>query len=44
MLKAVNKKRNETLAEYYYKTNRHLLGNVKVMEYDPELDMMRIIG
>ena len=44
MLKTVNKKRNETLAEYYYKTNRHLLGNVKVMEYDPELDMMRLIG
>lgn len=44
MLKAVNKKRNETLAEYYYKTNRHLLGNVTVMEYDPELDIMRVIG
>lgn len=34
MLKATHPMRKETLAEYYYRTNRHLLGSIKVMEFD----------
>lgn len=44
MLKATHAKRNESLAEYYYRTNRHLLGKTKVAEYDPGSDKMRVIG
>ncbi len=44
MLKAYHPKRNESLAEYYYRTNRHLLGKTKVAEYDPGSKDMRIIG
>lgn len=35
MLKAHHPKRQESLAEYYYRMNRHLLGKVNVAEYDP---------
>ena len=44
MMKAVNKKRGETLADYYYRTYRHLLGDIKVLEYDPDMDKIRPIG
>ena len=37
------KKSYEDLAEYYYRTNRHLLGSIKVAEYDPERDNLQII-
>lgn len=37
-------KRNESLAEYYYRTNKHLIGKTKVAEYDPETDELRMIG
>ena len=30
MLYAIHEKRNESLAEYYYRMNKHLLGNTKV--------------
>ena len=30
MLKDYNPKRKETLAEYYYMTNKHLLGDIVV--------------
>lgn len=43
MLKATHEKRNETLAEYYYRMNRHLLGNTKVAEYEPETDTFKVI-
>lgn len=36
-------KRNETLATYYYRTNRHLLGNIKVAEFNPETNDLHII-
>lgn len=36
MERVYNKKRKETLAEYYYRTYRHLLGTTIVAEYDPE--------
>ena len=44
MAKATHPKRNETLAEYYFRTNRHLLGKIKILEYDPILENMRLIG
>ena len=44
MYKSYNEKRHMTLAEYYYQTNKHLLGDVIVAEYDPERTTMRTIN
>ena len=44
MLRAYHSKRSESLAEYYYRTNRHLLGKTKVAEYDPGSKKMRVVG
>ena len=44
MLKSHHPKRTESLAEYYYRTNRHLLGKTKVAEFDPEQNELRIVG
>ena len=44
MLNSHNPKRNESLAEYYYRTNKHLLGKIKVAEYDPDKNELRIVG
>ena len=44
MLKSHHPKRKESLADYYYRTNRHLLGKTKVAEYDPEQNELRIVG
>lgn len=33
MLRAKHPKRTETLAEYYFRTNRHLLGKIKILEF-----------
>lgn len=44
MKKSTHPTRSETLAEYYYRTNRHLLGSTKVLEYDAETKIMREIG
>ncbi|MBQ4371297.1 MAG: hypothetical protein II803_02685 [Firmicutes bacterium] len=44
MLRSYHAKKQETLAEYYYRTNGHLLGDIIVAEYDPETREMRIIG
>ena len=41
MKKAVHKRRDETLAEYYYRTNRHLPGSTKLSEYDTDGYIMR---
>lgn len=43
MLYSRHIKRNETLAEYYYRINRHLLGNIKVAEFNPNTNDLRII-
>lgn len=43
MLKAHHPKRQESLAEYYYRMNRHLLGKVKVAEYDPRSNEFNIL-
>lgn len=44
MLRSYHHKRNESLAEYYLRTNRHLLGNIIVAEYDPSTDIFQIVG
>lgn len=44
MLKAEHSKRNETLAEYYFRTYRHLLGEIKIFEYDIQKKEMRFVG
>ena len=44
MMKATHEKRKETLAEYYFRTNRHLLNGVKVLEYDLINKTMREIS
>ncbi len=44
MLCSHHEKRKESLAEYYYRTNRHLLGKTKVAEYNPETDRLFVIN
>lgn len=44
MLRATHPKRTETLAEYYFKTNRHLLGKIKILEFDPNTLTMKLVG
>lgn len=44
MAKATHPRRNQTLAEYYYRINHHLLGNIKILEYDASANEMRVIG
>ena len=43
MFRSYNAKRGITLAEYYYKTNKALLGDIQLMEFDPEHMIMRAI-
>ena len=43
MLRSYNEKRGITLADYYYNINKHLLGDIQLMEYDPETDHMRCL-
>ena len=43
MLRSYHTKRNESLAEYYYRTNKYLIGKTKIAEYDPECDELFII-
>ncbi len=40
----VDKKHNETLADYYYRTNKHLLNGVFVIEIDVLTKSVRILG
>ena len=44
MLCAEHTKRNETLAAYYFRTNRHLLGKIKIYEFDIQTNEMRFVG
>ena len=44
MLRSHHTQRNESLAEYYYRTYRHLLGTIKIAEFDTESNSFRIIG
>ena len=43
MLRSYTEKRKESLAEHYYRTNKHLIGKTIVAEYDPEREELRII-
>ena len=44
MFKSYNSKRDLTLADYYYLTNKHLLGDIIISEYDPNNKVMRFIN
>ena len=44
MLKSHHTRHQESLAEYYYRMNNHLLGKTKVAEFDPECKELRIVG
>lgn len=44
MAHAVHPKKEETLAEYYYRTYGHLLGDVKIIEFNPVTLQMRQIN
>ncbi len=44
MLRAYSDKRGETLAEYYFKTNHHLIGKTMIAEFDPKTKEYRIVG
>ena len=44
MMRSLHEKRSESLAEYYFRTNKHLIGKIKIAEYDPECDGMIIIS
>ena len=44
MLHAEHAKRNETLAKYYFRTNRHLLGKIKIYEFDLQTKEMQFVG
>lgn len=44
MKRSVHTRRTETLADYYFRTNRHLLGQTRVLEYGVEQNIMRNIG
>ena len=43
-IKAHHSKRQESLAEYYYRINHHLLGKVKIAEYDPESFDLKVLN
>ena len=43
MLHATHISRQETLAEYYHRSNKHLLGSTKIAEYNPETNDFRVI-
>ena len=44
LIRSYNNIKQTFLADYYYKTYRHLLGNIIIAEYDPESDSFRIIS
>ncbi len=44
MVKSNHPRRTESIAEYYYRINHHLLGKIHLCEYDPETQILRTIG
>ena len=44
MMKSTHPKRNETLAEYYCKTYKHLFGDVRIAEYDCERNVLTLLS
>ncbi len=43
MLKSNTSNRSETLAAYYYRTNKHLLGDIIIAEFNPISNEMLIL-
>ena len=43
ILYSYHPKRKQTLAEYYFETYRHLLGNIRVAEFEPVSGTFRIM-
>ena len=41
---SAHRKQNESLADYYFRINQHLLRRTKILEYDDVNDVMRKIG
>ncbi|MBQ9870991.1 MAG: hypothetical protein IJM27_03590 [Eubacterium sp.] len=44
MVRSTHPKRRESLAEYYYRTYRHLLKGITVAEFDLEMETLQVIG
>ena len=44
MLESKSEKRKETLAQYYMRTYKHLLGDIVVAEFDPESERMNFLN
>lgn len=44
MLDCKSEKRSETLAQYYLRTYRHLLGDIVVAEFDPKTERMNFLN
>lgn len=44
ILRSHNSRTNESLAKYYFRTYRHLIGKIKVAEYDPESNQLHIVN
>ena len=44
MYRSFHPRRKETLAEYYFRTYRHLLGKIRILEYDTDTKTMKLIG
>lgn len=43
MKKAVHHSKKETLAEYYFRINRHLLADISIFEIDEESNKIKIV-
>lgn len=43
MKRVTHAKRSETLAEYYYRVNRHLLKGIILLEIDTDTNMINVI-
>ena len=41
--KSYNIKKNETLAEYYYRTNKHLINDIELVEIDTSSNKVNVI-
>ena len=43
MKKSYHPKKQESLAQYYFRTNKHLLGKIKVAQYDQQTRNLEVI-
>ena len=44
MLRLFHAKGNESLAEFYFRTNRQLLGTINLSEFDPRIEDICVVG